>query len=395
MRGAARQALAIASANLRRTFRDRTALFFVLVLPIVIIVVIGSTFGATDDDALDVGLVDDDAGSPLARDLAGRLEATRAVEVHRYDEVEDLERALRRDEVLGGLVIPAGYDAGLRQGQAITARLLSDPTSDATPAVRSAIGGVVASEAAVVASARFGSERTASSFEQSLELARRLERAGPAEGVEQRSVGRGIDPVTSRFSYTAPSNLVLFVFVNTLATAAALVETRRLGVSRRILAMPVSTRTMLAGEALGRFGVALFQAILILAVGALVFAVEWGDPLGAAALVVVFVLVSTGAGMLVGAIARTGEQAGAIGAPVGIALGMLGGCMWPLEVVGEAMRAVGHLVPHAWAMDAWSDLIFDRQGLGGITTELAVLTAWAVALLAVATWRLHAALTRP
>ena len=50
---------------------------------------------------------------------------------------------------------------------------------------------------------------------------------------------------------------------------------------------------------------------------------------------------------------------------------------------------------HAWAMDAWSDLIFERQGLGGVATELAVLTVWAVALMAVATWRLHAVLTRP
>ena len=395
MTGPAGQALAIAGANLRRMFRDPTALFFVLVLPAVIIVVIGSTFGAAGDAAFDVGLVDGDAGSELARDLAARLESTKALEVHRYDGVEALERALRRDEVVAGLAIPPGYDAGLRQGRSVTARLLSDPTSGATPAVRSTFGGVVAAQAAVVASARFGAERTGRSFDESLEVARRLERSGPAVGVDQRSVGRGIDPVTSRFAYTAPSNLVLFVFANTVATAAALVDTRRLGISRRMLATPTSTRTMLAGEALGRFGIALFQAVLILAVGALVFGVEWGDPLGAAALVVVFVLVATGAGMLVGAVARTGEQAGAVGAPVAIALGMLGGCMWPLEVVGDVMRAVGHLVPHAWAMDAWRDLIFDRQGLSGIATELDVLTAWAVALLAVATWRLHGALTRP
>ena len=393
MSGGSGRALVIAGANLQRTFRDRTALFFVLVLPIVIIVVIGSTFGAADD-ALDVGLVDDDGASALARELAARLESTPALEVHRYDGVEGLERALRRDEIVGGVVIPSGYDAGLRGGQSVTARLVSDPASDATPAVRSAVGGVIASQAAVVAAARFGADRTGRSFDDSLEVARRLERSGPGVDVDQRSLGRGIDPVTSRFAYTAPSNLVLFVFINTVATAAALVESRRLGVSRRMLATPTSTRTILAGEALGRFGVALLQAVLILGVGALLFGVDWGDPWGAAALVMVFVLVATGAGMLVGAVARTGDQAGAIGAPVGIALGMLGGCMWPLEVVGDAMRAVGHVVPHAWAMDAWSDLIFDRQGLGGIAAELGVLTVWAMALMAVATWRLHAALTR-
>ena len=156
MSGGSGRALVIAGANLRRTFRDRTALFFVLVLPIVIIVVIGSTFGAADD-ALDVGLVDDDGASALARELAARLESTPALEVHRYDGVEDLERALRRDEIVGGVVIPSGYDAGLRGGQSFTARLVSDPPSAATPAVPSAAAGAMPTQAWGWAAAGFGS----------------------------------------------------------------------------------------------------------------------------------------------------------------------------------------------------------------------------------------------
>ena len=38
-------ALYIAGVNLRRLFRDRTSLFFVFVLPIVLIVVLGMTYG--------------------------------------------------------------------------------------------------------------------------------------------------------------------------------------------------------------------------------------------------------------------------------------------------------------------------------------------------------------
>lgn len=145
---------------------------------------------------------------------------------------------------------------------------------------------------------------------------------------------------------------------------------------------------------MGRFAIALLQAVLIVAVGALLFDVDWGDPLGAAALTLVFVLLSTGAGMLVGAVARTGDQASSIGPPIGIAFGMLGGCMWPLEIVGDAVRTIGHAVPHAWAMDAWIDLVFDGERIAAIAPELAVLAAWTVALLALASWRLSHALTR-
>jgi ABC-2 type transport system permease protein len=388
-----RHALAIAGANLRRTFRDRTALFFVVVLPIVIIIVIGAAFGG-EDAGFDVGVVNADSESQLSQDLVRALEGVEALRLRRYEDVDALRRAIRRDQLTGGLVIPTGYDGGLRRGERVTVDLLADPTADATPAVRSAVTGAVNREAAVVAAARFVSSQSGERVEINLEAARRLQASAASIGTELRTIGTDVERATSRFAYTAPSNLVLFVFVNSLAAAAALVETRRLGVSRRMLAMPVSSRTILAGEALGRFALALLQAALILAVGGLLFDVDWGDPLGAITLTLVFVLLSTGAGMLVGAMARTGDQAGSIGPPIGIAFGMLGGCMWPLEVVGDTMRIVGHVVPHAWAMDGWTDLIFEGEGFGAIVPELAVLGAWALGLLVLASWRLSIALTR-
>ena len=109
-------------------------------------------------------------------------------------------------------------------------------------------------------------------------------------------------------------------------------------------------------------------------------------------LVTVFALVGTGVGMLLGAVLGNAEQATSIGPPVGIALGMLGGCMWPLAIVPEPMRVVGHLVPQAWAMDAFIALIAKDAGLAGITRQLAVLAAFAAALLVLATWRLRKAL---
>jgi ABC-2 type transport system permease protein len=93
--------------------------------------------------------------------------------------------------------------------------------------------------------------------------------------------------------------------------------------------------------------------------------------------------------MLFGAVLRNAEQATSIGPPVGIALGMLGGCMWPLAVVPEPMRVVGHLFPHAWAMDAFVDLIAKDAGLAGIAVPLAVLAAFAAVLLTLAVWRLR------
>jgi len=159
-----------------------------------------------------------------------------------------------------------------------------------------------------------------------------------------------------------------------------------------MLATPTTTSTILFGEALSRFAVALLQGMIIFLVGWLVFGVDWGDPPAALLLVVTFALVGTGVGMLLGSVLRNAEQATSIGPPVGIALGMLGGCMWPLAIVPQPMRVVGHLFPQAWAMDAFIALIAKGEDIAGIALQLAVLAAFAVVLLALATWRLRRAL---
>ena len=53
------------------------------------------------------------------------------------------------------------------------------------------------------------------------------------------------------------------------------------------------------------------------------------------------------------------------------------------------MRAVGHVVPHGWAMDAFIRLVFDHRGLAGIAAPLGVLVLYAAALLGAATIRLR------
>jgi len=110
--------------------------------------------------------------------------------------------------------------------------------------------------------------------------------------------------------------------------------------------------------------------------------------------VLLLAVAGAGANLVTGTIANTPEQAISVGVPVGIALGMLGGTMWPLEGVGAAMRAVGHLFPHAWAMDAFVSLVFHHGHVGSISSDLLVLLLWAVGLAVIATVRLRRIVVR-
>ncbi|TCN42227.1 hypothetical protein EV644_104609 [Kribbella orskensis] len=93
--------------------------------------------------------------------------------------------------------------------------------------------------------------------------------------------------------------------------------------------------------------------------------------------------------MLSGSLFRTPEQASSIGPVIGIGFAMLGGCLWPLEIVPAGVRALGHVTPHAWAVDAWITVLSKDGTVGDIAAPLCVLVLFAAGLLVAASARLH------
>jgi ABC-2 type transport system permease protein len=384
------KALVIAGVNLRRLLRDRSNIFFVLIFPLALILVLGVVTGSQFEPRL--GIVDPARG-PLAERLVAALEDADRLDVELVDDEADMRRAVERGQLQAGLVIPAGYDRALRSGGTPTVRFLTRQDQTAQE-LDVAIRAAVSREAVRLRAARFAQRQTVIPFAVGLADADAAAARLPAVTVPVTTAGEALFPDTlGRFDIGASTQLLLFVFLTSLTGSVALIESRRLGVSRRMLATPTATRTILAGEALGRLAVALLQGLLIMVGSALIFNVNWGDPAGAAALLVAFALVGSGAAMLMGSVFRTEQQAGAVGVLLGLGLAALGGSMLPLELFSDPMRAVAHATPHAWANDGFAELVRSGGGVADILPELGVLTGYAVVLFALGTWRLRKALT--
>lgn len=376
---------AIAGATLRRIGRDRTSVFFMFALPILIITVIGSTMAG--DDEFVVGVHDEGAGELGAAILAD-LERADDLEVRRVGDLDDLRAAVRRSELVAGVVLPAGLDERARTGESVAVEVLSQPASGSGLGAVQAIRAVVAERSAVLGAAAFAAEVAGGAVDDHLDAAAEAAGSAPALVVETTVEGESRFLPTG-FTYSTATMLVLFVFVNAVAGGADLVQHREQGLHERMLAAPVTPRAVIAGEAVTYLLIALLQSALIVGVGALLFGVRWGDPVAAAALVGMWAVVAAGAGMLLGSLLRTVEQATAIGPVVGIAMAMLGGCMWPLEIVPPLMQAIGHAVPHGWAVDGWIELLSRDGGLADIGRNLLALGAFALAFGGISAHRLR------
>jgi len=382
--------LTIAWTELRRAARDRTFLFFVLFLPFMVILLIGvTTSGFTQER---VAVVQGDR-SPLADSLVAGLDAAPGLRVIRVEDREAGLQRLRSGEVTAVVVVPAAYSSTLASGRSVLVPVLNAGAVGSGGSTLTTIRSVVARQAATVQAAAFTAARVGGTFADNETRAMALQRQSPVAAVRTEVVDSASSYLPLGFSYSAPTMLVLFVFINATAGGAAIIQTRRLGIFARALAAPVRPQELVLGEGLCYLALSAAQAALIVLVGGLVFGVDWGDPLAATVLVGVWCLVGTGAGLVSGTLFHTPEQASAIGPAVGIAFGMLGGCMWPLEIVPAGVRAAGHLTPHAWAVDAWVTLLSRGGGLTDILRPLAVLAAFAALLIGVAALRLRRSLT--
>jgi ABC-2 type transport system permease protein len=384
--------LAIGYSSVRRMLRERSNIFFVFIFPIAIILLIGLQFGGDFDPV--VGIYQADEGE-ISQSIVSELEGTEGLATRTYESEDDLFGGVERGQIQAGLSLPAGMDDLATSGEQLEFGFVARPDG-AGPQLQSLVGAVVADVMRPVGAAQFAVSQTGSSFDQSLAVAGELTGVVQGPTVETRAVGESLFPEDmGQFELGAPSMAVMFIFLTALAGSGALILSRQLGISQRMLSTPTSVGTVVVGESVGRWGTAMVQGLYIMVFSALIFSVGWGDPIGAFFVLVIFAAVGAGAGVLMGATFSNDEQAGGVGVMLSIGLAALGGCMFPLELFSDAMQKVAHITPHAWAVDAFSELIRHDGTIVNIFPELGVLAGYAVVLFGVASWRLRVVLTRP
>jgi ABC-2 type transport system permease protein len=386
--------LAIAVHEIRRYLRERIPLFTTIVMPVALVLILGSAYGSAPS-AFPVGVLDEDR-TALSGRLATALDRA-PLTTTSYDDADDLTRDIRLGLLTAGVRIPAGLEEALAGGRRAQVVMTLDQASSDGTAVASAISAATGDVSQVPTAVQAGLAALGRTDVPTRGLltavAEQVSEQGAPVGVVLSPVG-AVPPERSAFARATYTQLTLFVFLNGMLAGIPLVESRRLGVARRMLSTPTGIGPHILGVGLGRWGIGLIQAALLLGLGAAVFDVQLGHWPTALTIALLWCALGATVGMVLGAVARTPDQVVAWSVPLGIGMGMLGGCMWPLSVVPPFMRTIGHLTPHAWAVDAWGAVVDDGARFGGVALELGVLAATTAVLAVLAVLLLRRSLAR-
>ncbi len=371
---------AILWVNRKRAGKDYRIVIVALLLPVFIMFLVGTVFGGQQRSP--VGLVTNTPNN-FSNRVQYLMNSNPQLAIRYYPSKAALEDNLLRGRIVAGLIIPDNAMVDLKKNQTINLDLIAPAGQADSYVARAQIIATVEAVSTEFSAAKLVSLNNEGLYSTALNKARGITNLVLKKYDSQKS------SAPNPYDYTTPSNLVLFVFLMLLGASSTIVEMKQLNIFTRMLATPAKPFLIVLSMLLGLFSLAFGQSIMLIFVGKFLFKVSFGSPVALVSLLVVLSITAASAGVLLGTFAKSPDQAIAMGTVIGISMGMLGGCMWPLDIVGPIMKTIGHFVPQAWAMDAFINLIYNKSSIGGILTDLIVLLGFALLLTVLASFRLR------
>ncbi|HFD38295.1 MAG TPA: ABC transporter permease [Anaerolineae bacterium] len=395
--------LDLATKDLKQLLRDRKAAFFLIVMPIAFTLLFSFLFGGQEeeDPRLEVGFVDQDGGV-LSAHLLSLLEASDTVRPVALTDVTTAEarQQVRDGDLAAVLIVPAGYsDPVLTLSGDLPSKpvLIADRDSDAGRVAENGVQTAVArllesAQAAQLAAQAYqaqGGTADAAFIREALERAIGAWAEPPVTITVRRSGAAEAEPGGDYgTAHASAGMLVQFAMAGLMGASGVLVLERKSGALRRLLTTPISRLGILLGHFLAMLVMILLQLAILVAFGQLALGVEYlRTPVATLLMVLATALWSAGMGLLLGVVARTEEQAMTISIVAMLLLSALGGAWIPLEFTGPAFQAVGHLMPTAWAVDGFENLVIRGLGIESVLLPAAILLAYTAGFFGLAVWR--------
>ncbi len=405
------RALDLAAKDLLQLVRDWKSAAFLLVMPIVFTLMFGFAFGGfgggEEDPRLAVGFVDQDGSHASASltTLLGASGAMRPVALEGRDADDERVNSQVQDGDLAAVVIiPPGYGERLASSDPVRLVVVVDEGSTAGQTARREIEVAASHLAGAVQAAQLSAQAYAAQVgfdddgARQAFLAEGLDRAleawaDPPLKVRETQSGAmveedGSSVMRSGFAHTSPSMMVQFAIAGLIGIASILVLERKSGALRRLLTTAISRLEIIFGHYLAMVAIILAQFVILIGFGQLALGVDYmREPLATLLVMVGTALWTASLGLLIGTLAKTEDQIIIFSLIPMFVLAGMGGAWVPLEFTGDTFQAIGHLLPTAWSMDGFENIVIRGLGLESVLLPAAILFTYAVALFALAAWR--------
>jgi len=391
----------LALKDLSQIFRDKKSLLFLVAMPIVFTVFMGFAYrntGADEqaDNRIPLAVVNPEPDGVLNKALFARLETSDSVHAVEMNETDAMD-ALRKGDMAGVLLIPVGFSEHAVAGEAAQLTLIADPVSAQgqslyqllrTP-VTQLMSAVEISQASVdLVAAKDATAEQSAAFEMAWSKWNATSKISLVK-IEQAIAAPTSDWTGGNpYNQSSPGILVMFAIFGLVTSAQILVQERKSRTLQRLITTAMQPWQIVAGHMLAMFAITFLQTAMLVIFGQLVLKVDYlREPLGILLLSVTLGLWIASLGLLIGVVAKEENQVILYSMVAMFLFSALGGAWFPLETSGGAFAAIGKVMPSAWAMNGFQNILIRGLGMGSVWTAVGVLSAYALFFFVLAVWR--------
>jgi ABC-2 type transport system permease protein len=364
--------LALTRKELLAILKDPRSRFSLLIPPILQCLIYGyvATYDLND---VPYAVLDRDR-SAASQKLLARLDGSGVFRrVANLERVEDLKQIIDERKALLAIQIDQDFERRLLSGRTANVQVIADGRNSNTAGTATGYFNAIVNT--------FNADWRAAHGQ-----------SGPPLRVTTRA---WYNPNLETRWHMIPALLGTLTLLQTLLlTALSVAREREQGTFDQLLVTPFRPVEIMAGKALPSMLVGIVQATLILLVAQLWFRIPFaGSFFTLYAGLSLFVLASTGIGLLVSAVAATMQQAMLYSFLIMMPFALLSGLATPISSMPEILQHLTLINPLRYAIDIAHRVYLEGAGLGLLIPELWPLAAIAVVMLSAASWMFRHRLT--
>lgn len=344
----------------KRFFRDKVALFFTFVFPLIFLLVFGSLNRGSNGVSFSVAIIDE-SNSQFSSSFTKAIRELDSVEEKSVANLDEAKKQMNRGELDTILLLPNTFGgtgtANTPSGEAV---VFFDPGNAQTGQTFSSIVDSVLTEV-------------------------NQEISGKPPLFTARLESTGQDGLTA-FDYIF-SGLLGFSILSLgfFGPSNALPSLKKEGVLRRLRTTPITTPQYVIANAITYIIAGLCAIALMYGVGLLVFDFQMqGDYLSFIVLIILGITLMFGFGLAIGGWAQNENQAAPLSNMLAFPMMFLSGTFFPRFLMPEWLQTFSAFLPLTPLIDGIRLVIVEGSTLLGILPQLALIIGWTILIYVIA-----------
>lgn len=355
-----RPILIYAKMSIKRMFRDKTALFFVFLFPVIFLMVFGLIFRNNGGGAFTVAVFNR-SDTTYAKNFVDLANQSKSLKVKPLKDEDEAKKKLSRSEIDAYIVLPDSYGRLGSNGQ---------PTGELD--VRYSQGNEQSAQAvtAYMQAVVSGINQQISPYSPPFTV--------KAEGQNIKQVSRFDFTLGGLLGFSLMS-LGIFGVIN------GFVGDKKTGAIARMRVTPFKAWQLIIGAALNRVVIGMISLAIMLAVSALVFGFRMqGNWLSFVVVAFLGSLCMFGIGLSLGGWAKNEEQAAPLANLVTFPMMFLSGVFFPTYIMPQWLQNVSHYIPLTPIVDSFRQIITEGRTVLDLGPQLLIILAWTILSYAIA-----------